>query len=938
MVNSKKPKSTRPATTPEPGEATPSQPATPTPPPPPEAAPEAPPDSAPAPAPAPAPVAEPIASPASKPGKSADPVAPSPDVKATDDNDSKKTPSPVTKPPPASNRDRSPVSKSRPPSTKEVPPIRPVSMTPVTARSGEKKANNGGKNADIPDVLPVLPIRGTVVFPGTVVPLGVGRPSSRRLLDENLPESKIIALVTQKDQDDDDPPPDGLYEMGTAVMVLKLVRQPDDTVSIIVHGLERIRVKKILQRKPYYKARVERVREIEPTQADFTAHVNQLRQESRSLVEIMPNVPEQAVTVLMNIEDSSSLADFLAANLNLDVQQRQDLLEETDIAKRIRVVHQHVSQQHEVAKLQQKIQADVQSTIGDAQRKFYLREQIKAIQRELGEDEEGGTKQVVTNLRKRLEKAAPPEKVMVEVERELGRLEMIPPASPEYSIILTYLELVADLPWTTRSQDNLDLKRARKILDRDHFDLEKVKRRLIEYLAVRKLNPEGRGPILCLAGPPGVGKTSLGQSIADALGRKFVRMSLGGIRDEAEIRGHRRTYIGAMPGRIIQEMRRAGTHNPVMMLDEVDKVGTDFRGDPASALLEVLDPRQNSTFADRYLDVPFDLSQVIFIATANYMGNVPPPLVDRMEVIDIPGYTDNEKFQIATRYLVPRQIKENGLKKAQAAWRASGLRKVINDYTREAGVRELERQIGSVCRSIAAEVAGGTKQRGAIDAARVRKLLGPEKYQREIDTRPNIPGVVIGLAYTPVGGEILYIEATAYPGKARITLTGHIGDVMKESASAALSLFKTRAGQFHFDVGTLADRDLHIHVPAGAVPKDGPSAGVAMYTAVASLLLGLPVKPRLAMTGEVTLRGLVLPIGGVKEKTLAAARAGIKTVILPERNRKDMEEVDPEVRDRLTFIFAEDVDQVLEAALGKEALSKAIRQGKATNQAGGSRG
>lgn len=814
-------------------------------------------------------------------------------------------------------------------------------------------ASDDTSNIAIPTTIPVLPIRGTVMFPGTVVPLGVGRPSSRKLLDESLPESKIIALVTQRDEDDEDPEPDNLYQVGVAVMVLKLVRQPDETVSIIVHGLSRIRIKKFIQRKPYLKAEIEKIIETPGQGKNYDAGVNQLRDQARRLIELTPNAPEQAVTVLMNIDEPSNLADFLAANLNLDLNQKQDLLEEVDVAKRIRNVHQYVSDQLEIAKLQAKIQQDVQSSIGDSQRKYFLREQLKAIQKELGEDAPDGASQAVAELRKKIDKAKLPENVMKEATRDLNRLESIPAASPEYSLILTYLELLADLPWQTFSEDNLDLDRAQKILDRDHFDLAKVKRRLIEYLAVRKLNPEGRGPIICLIGPPGVGKTSLGQSIADAMGRKFVRMSLGGIRDEAEMRGHRRTYIGAMPGRIIQEMRRAGTRNPVMMLDEVDKLGADFRGDPASALLEVLDPKQNNTFVDRYLDVPFDLSQVIFICTANYYEGIPAALRDRMEMIDVSGYTDNDKLQIAKKYLVPRQLKENGLTTKLAKWSPDGLRKVIEDYTRESGVRELERQIGSVCRAVAAQVArnmvddkaptngkqkkktakpakpakptmGTTKTSPIIDAERVRDLLGPEKYFRELDVRTSRPGVVVGLAYTPVGGEILFIEATSYHGRGNTILTGQIGDVMKESVTAAISLFKSKADTFAFDVKKLAELDIHIHVPAGAIPKDGPSAGVAMYTAIVSLLLGIPVKQRLGMTGEITLRGLVLPIGGVKEKTLAASRAGVRTIILPEKNSRDMEEIDPEVKKKCTFVFAQDVDEVIEEALGKAAIKKAV--------------
>jgi ATP-dependent Lon protease len=791
------------------------------------------------------------------------------------------------------------------------------------ARDRETNGPNGNGADDgqhrIPADLAVMPVRGTVVFPGTIMPLTVGRPASRRLLDEVLPQSKIIALFTQKDHEQEEPGIDDLYSVGTAALVLKMFRQPDETVQIIVHGLRRVSIGKVNQRSPFVIAQVDQLPETSAGGKTFHAALNQLKEQATRLIELTPDVPEQALTVMMNIEGPSNLADFLMANLSLDVDQKQDMLEELDIAKRVRAVHRHVSTQLEIQQLQHKIQQDVETSIGDSQRKFFLREQAKAIQKELGEDGDGED-HFIERLEQRLRESDPPEKVMEEATRELNRLKAIPPASPEYSIIASYVELLAELPWNKASKDKLDLVWARRILDRDHFDLDKVKRRLVEYLAVRKLNPSGRGPILCLVGPPGVGKTSLGQSIADAMGRKFVRMSLGGIRDEAEIRGHRRTYIGAMPGRIIQELRRAGTNNPVMMLDEVDKLGADFRGDPSAALLEVLDPRQNNSFVDRYLDVPFDLSQVIFIATANYMGNVPPALHDRMEVIEIAGYTDNDKLAIARKYLVPRQLKENGLTRKQCQWVVSGIRMVIENYTREAGVRELERQIGSVCRALAAIVAGRRNGRVrktvVIDAQQVRKLIGPEKFVRDLDTRLTSPGVAVGLAYTPAGGELLFIEVTHYPGKGHMLLTGQIGDVMKESATAAMSLFKSRAPQLGVDVAGMSKQDMHIHVPAGAVPKDGPSAGIAMYCAIASLMLDLTVEPGLAMTGELTLRGRVLPIGGVKEKTLAAARAGIKTVILPKQNQRDLEEIDAQVRKKLKFHFVDSVDQVLNLALG----------------------
>ncbi len=600
----------------------------------------------------------------------------------------------------------------------------------------------------------------------------------------------------------------------------------------------------------------------------------------------------------------------------VETAQKQAILEELDVEKRVRAVQAGISAQLEIAEIQQKLQKDVQSQFSEAQRRAYLREQMKAIQRELGED--SGTSDQIEQLRKRLEEAKPPADVLAQADRELKRLDVIPPASPEYSVIVSYVETIAELPWSKLSEDNLDLDQAQQILDRDHYDLEKVKRRLIEYLAVRKLNPQGHGPILCFLGPPGVGKTSLGQSIADALGRKFVRMSLGGIRDEAEIRGHRRTYIASMPGRIIQELRRAGTRNPVMMLDEIDKIGADFRGDPASALLEVLDPRQNNTFSDRYLDVPFDLSQVLFIATANYMDGVPEPLRDRMEVISLPGYTEREKLEIAKRYLVRRQLEENGLKPEQCEWQEDAFRRIINDYTHEAGVRELERQIGAVCRAEAAQIARGKTERVTVTPELVAELLGPAKYVRETRLKTSQPGVVTGLAYTPAGGEVLHIEAMRYPGRGNITLTGHIGEVMKESVQAALSLVRSRDGQLGANPEDFRKIDIHVHVPAGAVPKDGPSAGIAMFTALASLFSNTPVRPDVAMTGEITLRGLVLPIGGLKEKSLAAMRAGISTVIIPKLNEKDLVDVPEEAKQKLKFIPVENVDEVLNAALEKK--------------------
>jgi ATP-dependent Lon protease len=770
----------------------------------------------------------------------------------------------------------------------------------------------------VPDVLSILPLRSFVVFPGTILPLTVGRAASIKLLDETLPQTKIIGLLTQRDETKDDPQPQDLYPVGTAALVLKLLRQSDNHVIIVVQGLRRFALRKIVATDPYLRAEVELLNSKAPPRTkEWEATFRNLRDSAAKLLELTPDVPEQARAAVLSIEDPEQLADFLAPNLNVETAQKQTILEELDVEKRLAAMQAGISAQLEIAQIQQKLQQDVQSQFSDAQRRAYLREQIKAIQRELGE--EAGATDQIERLRKRLEEAKPPDEVLAQADRELKRLEVIPSASPEYSVIVSYVETIAELPWSKLSQDNLDLDQAQKILDRDHYDLEKVKRRLIEYLAVRKLNPTGHGPILCFLGPPGVGKTSLGQSIADALGRKFVRMSLGGIRDEAEIRGHRRTYIASMPGRIIQELRRAGTRNPVMMLDEIDKIGTDFRGDPASALLEVLDPRQNNTFSDRYLDVPFDLSQVLFIATANYMDGVPEPLRDRMEVISLPGYTEREKLEIAKRYLVRRQLEENGLKAEQCEWQDEAFRRIINDYTHEAGVRELERQIGAVCRAVAAQVARGKAERVTITPERVAELLGPAKYVRETKLKTSQPGVATGLAYTPAGGEVLHIEATRYPGKGSVTLTGHIGEVMKESVQAALSLVRSRNNQIGAKPEDFRNIDVHVHVPAGAVPKDGPSAGIAMFTALASLFSNTPVRPDVAMTGEITLRGLVLPIGGLKEKSLAAMRAGISTVIIPKLNEKDLVDVPEEAKQKLKFVPVENVDEALSIALEKDA-------------------
>ncbi len=789
---------------------------------------------------------------------------------------------------------------------------KPGTQSTIAAGTGESRMPH------IPEELSILPVRGLVVFPGTVIPLNIQRAASLKLLDDSLTRTKVIGLLTQRDETKEDPGPQDLYSVGTAVLVLKLIRQEGDHVLVIAQGLRRFSLRKVVATSPFLRAEVDLPQSVLPAESkEWEATFRNLRDSAARLFELAPDAPEQARLMVLNIDSPEQLADFLAPNLNVDVAQKQALLEELDVEKRVRAVQKQISAQLEIAEIQQKLQKDVASQFSDAQRRAYLRSQIKAIQRELGEAEGGGEEQA-QQLRARLVEAKPPEEVMKQAERELKRLDFIPPASPEFSVIVSYIEIIADLPWNKLSQDNLDLDQAQKILDRDHYDLKKVKKRLIEYLAVRKLNPQGHGAILCFLGPPGVGKTSLGQSIADALGRKFVRISLGGMRDEAEIRGHRRTYIGSMPGRIIQELRRAGTRNPVFMLDEIDKIGADFRGDPASALLEVLDPRQNNAFVDRYLDVPFDLSDVIFIGTANYIDGVPEPLRDRIEVISLPGYTEREKLEIAKRYLVRRQLEENGLKPEQCEWQEEALRRVINDYTHEAGVRELERQIASVCRGIASQVARGKIEHATITPELVAELLGPAKYVRETKLKTSKPGVVTGLAYTPAGGEVLHIEATRYPGKGNVMLTGHIGEVMKESVQAALSLVRSRNSEIGAKAEDFRNIDVHVHVPAGAVPKDGPSAGIAMFTALASLFANTPVRPEVAMTGEITLRGLVLPIGGLKEKSLAAMRAGISTVIIPKLNEKDLVDVPEEAKQKLKFVPVENVDEVLNAALEKD--------------------
>ncbi len=770
-----------------------------------------------------------------------------------------------------------------------------------------------GRMVRVPEVAAVMPTRDTVIFPGTIMPLAVGREKSRSLLNDLLPDQKVLVLVAQRDAKVENPTPDDLYTVGTAVLVLKLLRQEDGTQSAVVHGLMRVRVGPFVQTEPYFKAEVTPLPDKATEGTRLDALVMSARQTAGRIIELSPNVPEEARNLLGQIDQPGALADFLASNVVTEPAQRQELLEETDVTRRLLRVAEMMSQQLDVLELSDKIQEQVRSRIDKTQREYFLQEQLKAIQKELGQGDERTAE--VDQLRERVDASAMPPRVRAEVDRELTRMARLPQASPEYSVLRTYMDVMLEMPWGIQTEDHLDIRKAQQILDADHHDLEKVKRRIIEYLSVRKLRPQSRGALLCFMGPPGVGKTSLGQSIARALGRKFIRMSLGGVRDEAELRGHRRTYIGALPGRIVQELRRAGSMNPVFMLDEVDKMGADFRGDPTSALLEILDPAQNDTFRDHYLGVELDLSRVMFIATGNYLGAIPPALRDRMEIIELPGYAPHDKLDIAEKYLVPRQLRENGLEDSGLSFTREALETIIQSHTREAGVRDLERQIGAVCRGVAAKVARSGKRKRVIRPKALAEYLGPPVFQREVALRTSQPGVATGLAYTPYGGDIIFIEATLFPGHGRLELTGQIGHVMRESAQAAFSLLRSRADDYGIDIDMIRKHDVHIHVPAGAIPKDGPSAGVGMIAALVSLFTNHSLRHDVAMTGEITLRGLVLPVGGIKQKTLAARMAGIQTVILPRRNEKDLGDLPPDVREGLQFAFADTVDEVLDVAI-----------------------
>jgi ATP-dependent Lon protease len=784
-------------------------------------------------------------------------------------------------------------------------------------KSKEASIEGQSSTASSPETLPILPVRGIVLFPNMVVPLTIGRPAALTLVESQLPENKHLGIVTQIDEEKDQPRPEDLYNIGVSAQVVKLLRQPDGIVVLIVQVLSRVEILSYTQFDPFLRATVRPLETIAPPENDpiLLASFNNLQTSAMKLLQLSPEIPDQARATFANVEDPEKFADLLAGNLGIQVGVKQQILAERDLIKRLQLVQEALQRQLEIAELQQKLRKDVEGKFSDSQRRAYLREQLHAIQRELGEEEPEGEEQAA-QLRQKLVDAGASEMVLNAADKELKRLAHIPSASPEYSVIISYVEMLADLPWKKVTEDSTDLAHAEAVLERDHYGLEKVKRRILEFLAVRKLNPGGRSPILCFYGPPGVGKTSLGQSIAEALGRQFSRISLGGIRDEAEIRGHRRTYIGSMPGRIIQEIRRLGVRNPVLMLDEIDKIGADIRGDPSSALLEVLDPRQNDKFVDRYLDLPFDLSQVIFIGTANYIEGIPAPLRDRMEMINVPGYTEIEKLRIAQKYLVPRQLEEHGLKPEQCRFEEAAIQTIISEYTYESGVRDLERRIAAACRSIAAEIARGVSADVTVTIDLVRGLLGNSaRSVREQRLPESLIGIVTGLAYTPTGGDVLFIEATKYPGKGGLTLTGQVGDVMKESMQAAYSVVRSRAKELLIDPQLFTESDVHIHVPSGAVPKDGPSAGVAMVTALASLFSGRPVRNDVAMTGEITLRGIVLPIGGLKEKSLAAARAGISVVLIPKGNEKDLEDIPSEVRKKLEFRPIEKIEQALQIAL-----------------------
>ncbi|HIM74411.1 MAG TPA: endopeptidase La [Candidatus Marinimicrobia bacterium] len=765
---------------------------------------------------------------------------------------------------------------------------------------------------------PVMPLRNTVLFPQQVIPIYVGREKSLKLINDLAPQGKHIVVVAQEDGSIEDPRPEDLYSYGTLAVVLKVFDMPDNSKSAIVQGVERVKMLDYVDDDPYFIAKVTRVKDVEESDIKLDALVKNLRKTFSELIHVAPNLTEEHSGMLSNIQKPARLADRAISLLTVSNSEKQDILEELDVKARVEKSIAVLAREIQRIKLGEEIQSEVHDEISKTQREYYLREQMKAIKKELGEDEGSVELNELEAKVKEVKMSEEAEKVAL---KELDRLSRIPTQSPEYSVARTYIEWLADLPWSKSSEDTVDIKKAWKILEKDHYGLEKVKERILEYLAVRSLkqkkDPDAvvRGPILCFAGPPGVGKTSLGQSIARSMGRDFIRISLGGVRDEAEIRGHRRTYIGALPGRIIQSLKKAGTNNPVFMLDEIDKLGMDFRGDPSSALLEVLDPEQNNTFSDHYLEVNFDLSRVMFIATANYQDPIPPALRDRMEILEFSGYIEDEKLKIAKRHLIPKQIEENGLTKKEVGFDDTSIKELIRSYTREAGVRNLEREIANVLRKVARDQVENKSKKTKLTKKKVLAYLGAPRFYSELAERTTKPGVVTGLAWTAAGGDILFIEASKMKGKGILTLTGHLGDVMKESATAALTYIRSHTDILGLDEDFHKKTDIHVHVPAGAIPKDGPSAGVSMFTAMLSLLTGKPVVDKLAMTGEITLRGNVLPIGGVKEKVTAAHRSGIKTIILPDHNKKDLEDIPDHIKKDLTFHFAHEMMDVIDVAL-----------------------
>ncbi|MCH7782758.1 endopeptidase La [candidate division KSB1 bacterium] len=769
--------------------------------------------------------------------------------------------------------------------------------------------------SDIPDLLPVMPLRSTVIYPRQVLPISVGREKSLKLVEKALEGDKIIGLATQLDGTVDEPNADQIYKFGVSAIILKMLKFPDQTQHIIVQGLNRMKVEKIEKKTPYFLAKVKTI--IEPDEETDTvkAMVANLKGMFQKTVDIASYLSAEQGLIIANTDEPGRIADIVASSLNISIAEKQEILETVDLENRLELVTKFLVKELHVLELGNKIQTKILGEINKNQREFFLREQMKAIQKELGEEDDQTVE--IRELKEKIESSAMTKEVKEVGLKELDRLSKMPTSSSEYTVSRTYLDWLTDMPWGSRTKDRLNIERAEKILNENHYGLEKVKKRMLEYLAVQKIRKSKKGPILCFVGPPGVGKTSLGKSIAGALGRKFIRISLGGIHDEAEIRGHRRTYIGSLPGRIIQGIKKAGSMNPVFMLDEIDKLGQDFRGDPSSALLEVLDPEQNNTFTDHYLNIPFDLSQVMFIMTANFTDPIPPALKDRMEVLDLPGYIADQKQIIAERFLVPKQLEEHGLKDTQITIKPSAVSKIISAYTREAGVRNLDREIAAVCRGVAKQLVEKSIKRATITRKNISKYLGPERFYYEVAERTMKTGVATGLAWTPAGGEILFIEATKMPGKGILTLTGKLGDVMKESAQAALSYVKSQSAKWKINNVNFAKTDIHIHVPSGSIPKDGPSAGIAILSALVSLVTDTKVRNDIAITGEITLRGLVLPVGGIKEKVLAANRAGILQVILPEKNRNDLEEIPKAVKRKMKFHFVKEMDEALKIALEK---------------------